>query len=804
MSKRVLYLRNATLHKRAEAEIRKRERLLRTVLQSLPVACLVVDPRTDKIIYYNSLFCAIWNIRHLEEELRQGLLKSGDLMRQCLPLVANVPEFIKSCRPLQDQNDLSVIQDKIIFKDGRIIQRLSTPMLDADDKYLGRLNVYGEITLPKQMEKSLMESEEKYQQLFFNSPAIKILLDPQTGDIVEANSSAIKFYGYTDDEFKGMNLFDISHGDREVAAKALRGVKAPYGDYFLVKHRLKSGEVRDVEVYSGSISLAGKKLVSSIIFDVTDRLRAEEELRESRERLALVIEGAKAGIWDWDLINNRVYLDKQWKAILGYEEDEIEDSIENWLSHWHPGDIDQIHRARMDYMSGKTDKYQVEHRLRHKNGSYRWILTTGKMIFDQCKRPVRWVGSNIDITLSKEVKELRLESEMRLREFAQAMPDISLIIDEDGRHVEVFGNNEKLLPRPREELKELTLHQVVDKKLAVILLNEVRQTIVTGRQRTAVLEFDRDQEKYVIEWRSAPMSYLAEGKKTAAVSLTDLTERRKAETMLQFTYDLQRKSDFFNDIISRSVSIDMKAVATAQNWGIDLTEPVFCGLIALEKTAAAEKVNRNPTDLQLQKNSIIKLLSHSREYVLWDCRDSIGIMCQDRDKEKDAWEKCMQAAARIREKIRGFDSDLMVTIGISEMHSGPDCLEKCHQEAKSALISARCQGGKGGGIYHYRDIGLYQLLTAYSGNDQSREYVQKNIGALIKYDREKGTDLLSTLEVILQSTSLKEASSKIFLHHKSLSFRKQRIEKILGHSIDRFETRLSLATAIKLYKLNSL
>ncbi|KJS67831.1 MAG: hypothetical protein JL50_07365 [Peptococcaceae bacterium BICA1-7] len=550
--------------------------------------------------------------------------------------------------------------------------------------------------------------------------------------------------------------------------------------------------------------MAGKKLVSSIIFDVTDRLRAEEELRESRERLALVIEGAKAGIWDWDLINNRVYLDKQWKAILGYEEDEIEDSIENWLSHWHPGDIDQIHRARMDYMSGKTDKYQVEHRLRHKNGSYRWILTTGKMIFDQCKRPVRWVGSNIDITLSKEVKELRLESEMRLREFAQAMPDISLIIDEDGRHVEVFGNNEKLLPRPREELKELTLHQVVDKKLAVILLNEVRQTIVTGRQRTAVLEFDRDQEKYVIEWRSAPMSYLAEGKKTAAVSLTDLTERRKAETMLQFTYDLQRKSDFFNDIISRSVSIDMKAVATAQNWGIDLTEPVFCGLIALEKTAAAEKVNRNPTDLQLQKNSIIKLLSHSREYVLWDCRDSIGIMCQDRDKEKDAWEKCMQAAARIREKIRGFDSDLMVTIGISEMHSGPDCLEKCHQEAKSALISARCQGGKGGGIYHYRDIGLYQLLTAYSGNDQSREYVQKNIGALIKYDREKGTDLLSTLEVILQSTSLKEASSKIFLHHKSLSFRKQRIEKILGHSIDRFETRLSLATAIKLYKLNSL
>lgn len=777
---------------------------MRTVLQSLPVACLVVDHQTDKIIYYNSLFCDVWNVRHLEEDLRKGILKSNDLLRQCLPLVSNVTGFIESCRPLQDVNNRSVIEDEIIFKDGRVIQRLSTPLLDTEDNYLGRLYVFGDISRPKQIEQQLKKNEEKYHQLFFNSPAAKMLLDPDTGDIVEANSAAMRFYGYTAGELRGLKIFDIDTAERAVISRRLGNVKDTEGDYSLVRHRLKSGEIRDVEVYPGLVGVDGKKLIGCIVFDVTARLRVEEELRESRERLALVIDGARAGIWDWDLINNRIYLDKQWKAILGYEEYEIGNSITDWLRHWHPDDIDKIHRARLDYVAGKTDKYQVEHRLRHKNGSYRWILTTGKIIFDQYKRPVRWVGSNIDITLNKEVKELRLESERRLREFAQAMPDISFIIDENGRHVEVFGNNEKLLPRPREQLKELTLHQVVDKKLADVLLNEVRQAIATGRQRTIVIEYNLGLENHVVEWRSAPMSYLVNGKRTAAVSLADLSERRKAERMLQFTYDLQRKSDFFNDIIYGNVSIDKKVAATAQNWGIDLTLPLFCGLIAIEKKKAGEQVNGSLTDLRLQKSSIIEQLGQSREYVLWDCRDSIGILCQAGDNEEDVREKCMRSAAGIRERVSGFDGGLTVTVGISEMHSGPDCLDRSYREARSALISARCQDEKGGGIYHYRDIGLYQLLTAYRDKDRTEEYVQKKIGPLINYDREKGASLLATLEVILQSNSLKEAANKMFLHHKSLAFRKQRIEKILGISIDQFETRLALATAIKLHKLNSL
>ncbi|GBF35747.1 sensory box histidine kinase/response regulator [Desulfocucumis palustris] len=737
--------------------------------------------------------------------MRRGILKNGDIIEHCSALVANAGEYVESSRLLQDENNLSVIEDEIILADKRTIRRFSAQVRDAEDNYLGRLFVFGDITHPKQIEQLLRESEEKYHQLFFNSPAVRILVNQETGDIVDVNKAAIIFYGYTAKELRDMKIYDINIGDQETVYLCMQSVKQPDGNSFFFKHRLSSGEIRDVEVYSGLVDIAGKGLISSIIFDVTDKLQAEEDLHESRKRLSLVIEGAKAGIWDWDMVNNRVHYDKQWKAILGYEEQEISCGFEEWRSRWHPEDAVRIEKVMRHYLEGKTDKFQLEHRLQHKDGSYRWIFTTGKITRNRKGVPIRWVGSNIDVTIHKEVEELRLESDRRLKDFAQAMPDISFIIDEDGRHLEVFGNNEQLLPVPREELRGLTLHQVFPKELADTFLYEVRQTISTATQRNIIREIDLGQYKRCIEWRAAPMSYLVNGKKTIAVSLTDISERLKAERMLQLTYDLQRKSDFFNDIISGSAKIDEKVTAAAREWGIDLSLPLFCCLINIERAAGlTEKDKGNLMEFQFQKNIIIDMLGSSREHVIWDNRDNIGVLCQAGDNAEDRRKGCIQAAAQLKEKTGKYDPGLVVIIGISDIHDGPEGLKKSYQEARIAILSAKCRGEKSGGVYHYRDIGLDQLLAAYGGKEDAAEYVRKKIGPLINYDRQKGASLLPTLEAILHSSSLKEASQKIFLHYKTLVFRKQRIEKILGVSIDQFDTKLALAAAIKLHKLNIL
>jgi len=142
--------------------------------------------------------------------------------------------------------------------------------------------------------------------------------------------------------------------------------------------------------------------------DIDDRKAAEANLRESELRLAAAVEGTEAGIWDWDMINNKVVFSSQWKSMLGYEDHEVENSFEGWRNLWHPDDVESIEKSVSDHMNGLTSKYEIVHRSRHKNGNYRWLMTRGKILKDEHGKPYRWIGTNIDISKQKNI-EFHLE-----------------------------------------------------------------------------------------------------------------------------------------------------------------------------------------------------------------------------------------------------------------------------------------------------------------------------------------------------------------------------------------------------------
>jgi PAS domain S-box-containing protein len=137
----------------------------------------------------------------------------------------------------------------------------------------------------------------------------------------------------------------------------------------------------------------------------------KKELHASEKRWQFALEGAGDGIWDWNLDTNRVYFSKQWKNMLGYEEDEIENNLSEWKERIHPGDLEKVDKLIQEHINGESTIYSSEHRLLCKDGTFKWILDSGKIMQrDENGKPLRFIGTHKDISDRKE-KELLLAHE---------------------------------------------------------------------------------------------------------------------------------------------------------------------------------------------------------------------------------------------------------------------------------------------------------------------------------------------------------------------------------------------------------
>ena len=161
-------------------------------------------------------------------------------------------------------------------------------------------------------------------------------------------------------------------------------------------------------------------------------------IKESEERLRLVIEGTNDGIWDWDLRTNQVYYSPRWKAMLGYEDHDLANCYEQWEHLLHPDDFERARTEVQSYLNGQSQIYELEHRLRHKDGSYRWILARGTAIRQADGKPYRMAGSHTDITERKRAEEEIRQSEKRFYQAFYGSP-LPIVITSlaDSRYIAV-------------------------------------------------------------------------------------------------------------------------------------------------------------------------------------------------------------------------------------------------------------------------------------------------------------------------------------------------------------------------------
>ena len=153
-------------------------------------------------------------------------------------------------------------------------------------------------------------------------------------------------------------------------------------------------------------------------------LEIEQNLIKQEERYRYVIEATNDGLWDWNLVTNGMYYSPRWKSMLGYSDDELDNVLETWQKLVHPDDIEKVTLDISLSHKNKTQYYRNIHRLKHKDGHWVWIEDRGKTLFDENSKPVRMIGTHIDISEQRKLQEEILQSNRMLNNIAGNVPGV--------------------------------------------------------------------------------------------------------------------------------------------------------------------------------------------------------------------------------------------------------------------------------------------------------------------------------------------------------------------------------------------
>jgi len=199
-------------------------------------------------------------------------------------VVHNSEFFTDNCPLIRTR--LSHQREKMVMeKGGRWFEVVVDPIVKQDNKVEAIVHVVTDITELRSVQEELKQSEEDYRKLFEDHSAVKLILDPQTGKIQDANHAAAKFYGWTRDTLKTMNIFEINTLEKDNLLGKMNRSLSKDQSVFQFKQRRADGSVRDVEVYSASITMGGKTYLHSIVNDITERKKNEEEIKLKTDQL---------------------------------------------------------------------------------------------------------------------------------------------------------------------------------------------------------------------------------------------------------------------------------------------------------------------------------------------------------------------------------------------------------------------------------------------------------------------------------------------------------------------------------------
>ncbi|MEG5052443.1 MULTISPECIES: PAS domain S-box protein [unclassified Microcoleus] len=461
-------------------------------------------------------------------------------------------------------------------------------------------------------ENAMWQSEARYLAIVEDQTELICRYLPN-GKITFVNQAYCRYFGLQQFDLLGKCFMSLlPEADREIFQQQYTSV-SPENPIFTCEHRviLPSGEIRwqqwiDRAIFNDSGQIVEYQAAGR---DVTDRKQAEIALQQLNAELErrvqqrtqwyeMAVAAGKVGVWDWNLETDEIYIAPSLKALLGYQDAEIPNRMENWASHVHPDDRVAVEDAVNAYLEGVTEIYEVEHRMLRKDGSTCWILARGSAIRSADGKACRLTGTDTDITDRKLTEEKLQKSEAELVALFNAMTDIVLVFDASGRYLKIAPTAPELLYKPAPEVIGKTLAEIFPEAEANFALGHIRQTLASGE--THRIEYSMEIGCKLF-WFDASISPL-ELDRVMWVA-RDITARKQAEAALQ-----KSEEKFRNLFDDAPIALGLASVRDYRTIKVNEAHRQMLGYSDSELATMTFTELTHPEDLQADVEQVKELV----------------------------------------------------------------------------------------------------------------------------------------------------------------------------------------------------
>ncbi len=343
---------------------------------------------------------SLWKVHQMMEQHRvRRLVVAGEQGE--LQGIVTQTSLLQILDPIEMYRVLEVLQQKVEKLE---TQKVKLEQISTQQERLYR-QVREQLKERTAVEKLLREEKNFISAILDVAGSLVVVLD-SLGRIVLFNQACEQSTGYTVAEVEGKCLWELFlipeqvESVRVVFEQLLTGNSPKQQETYWIA---KNGSRRLIN-WSNTVLVDDKGAVKYVVatgIDITERKQAITALKESQERYALAVKGSQDGLWDWNILTDEVYIAPRFKEILGYRDSEIPDRFSFWPSRLHPDDRDRVLAALQNHLENRVP-YDIEYRLRHKTGEYRWIHGRGQAIWDETGKATRMAGSICDISQRKQ------------------------------------------------------------------------------------------------------------------------------------------------------------------------------------------------------------------------------------------------------------------------------------------------------------------------------------------------------------------------------------------------------------------